>query len=93
MIKNEKQTAAAKAGTRLMVGSLPYAMEKSEFAASFTPYDLYDLYLSGPKEPGRNNAGWGIIAVDETAARHILGQTVLVGGRVARITRARQLAE
>ncbi len=94
MIKTEKQSTSVKAATRLMVGNLPYALEKSDFAASFTTHaDLHDVYLSGPKEAGRNNAGWGIIAVDEAAARHILGQTILIGGRVARVTRARQKAE
>ncbi len=94
MIKTEKQSALAKAATRLMIGNLPYALEKSDFAASFTAHaDLHDVYLSGPKEAGRNNAGWGIIAVYETAARHLLGQTILIGGRVARISRARQKAE
>jgi hypothetical protein len=77
-----------------MIGNLPYAMTKSEFADAFAAHaELAEVYLSAPKGPNRNNAGWGIIAVDEPAARHILDQTVMVGDRVARTTRARVQAE
>ncbi len=87
-------TTVARGLTRLMVGNLPYDVAKADFAAALTPHcAVNDIYLSPPRSVDKNNGGWGIIAVDETAARHILGQTVLVGGRVARITRARQLAE
>ena len=90
MIRTEKQSAAAKSATRLLVGNLPYAIAKSEFAAAFSQHaELLDVYLSAPKEADRNNAGWGIIAVDEPAAQDILGLTVMVGNRVARISRAR----
>ena len=94
MIKTEKQDASAKGGTRLLIGNLPYSMDKSEFMAAFTRHaDLTDVYLSSPKAPSRSNAGWGIIAVDEAAAQDILGLTVMVGNRVARITRARVQGE
>ena len=90
MIRTEKQSAATKSATRLMVGNLPYAIAKPEFAAAFSQHaELLDVYLSAPKDADRNNAGWGIIAVAETAARDILGMTVMVGNRVARITRGR----
>ena len=94
MTRTEKHRGPAKAATRLMIGNLPYATNKSEFTDAFAAHaELVDVYLSAPKGPNRNNAGWGIIAVDETAARHILDQTVTVGDRVARITRARVQAE
>jgi hypothetical protein len=94
MTRTEKQSAAAKAATRLMIGNLPYSTTRSDFTAAFEPHaDLLDVYLSPPKAPSRNNGGWGIIAVDEQSARHILDQTLRVGDRVARITRARAKTE
>lgn len=94
MIRTENYSGRAKAATRLMVGNLPYATTKSELTDAFAAHgDLVDVYLSAPKGPNRNNAGWGIIAVSETAARHILDSTIMVDDRVARITRARVQAE
>jgi RNA recognition motif-containing protein len=89
MILN-KQTFAEKEGTRLLVGNLPFSLEQDEFMRAFARYGhVQGGFLSRPTMAGRNNAGWGIVEVDEVAARDLLAQTVLIGGRVARIKRAR----
>ncbi len=90
MIKTETYNVRMNSGTRLMIGNLPYSVEKSEFIEAFaSDAKLEDGFLSRPKTAGKNNDGWGIITVDEPTASRLLGATIMIGGRVARIKRAR----
>ena len=85
-----KQAFAEKEGTRLLVGNLPYSLEQDAFMRAFAAHGpVQSAFLSRPTAPNRNNAGWGIVSFDEETARDVLTQTVLIGGRVARIKRAR----
>jgi hypothetical protein len=84
---------AEKRGTRLLVGNLPYSLEQDEFLAAFARHgQVQGGFLSRATAPGRNNNGWGIVSFDEATAADVLAQTVLIGGRVARIKRARPMA-
>ncbi len=90
MIKTETYNVRTNSGTRLLIGNLPYSVDKSEFMHAFANHaDLQDGFLSRPKMDGKNNDGWGIITVDEPTASRLLGATITIGGRVARIKRAR----
>ncbi len=94
MIKTETHNVRTNAGTRLMIGNLPYSVEKPEFIQAFADHaDLQERFLSRPKkDDGKKNDGWGIITVDEPTASRLLGATILIRGRVARIKRARPSA-
>jgi RNA recognition motif-containing protein len=85
-----KQPFAESEATRLLVGNVPYAVEQDEFLRAFAQHGHVEGgFLSRATAPGRKNAGWGIVSLDEATARDVLAQTILIGGRVARIKRAR----
>ena len=92
-MRRNEQAFAEQEATRLLVGNIPYAIERDEFFRILAQHGkIQGGFLSRATEPGKNNAGWGIIAVDPTNADTLLTQTILIGGRVVRIKRARPQA-
>jgi len=89
-MKLNNQLRAPEQATRLLIGNIPYSLERDEFFSSITRHGkIHGGFLSRATSPDRKNAGWGIITVDATTARVMLAHTILIGGRVARITQAR----
>ena len=89
-MKLNEQVFARQEATRLLIGNIPYAIERDEFFRTLAQHGkIHGGFLSRATSPDRNNAGWAIVTVDATTAHTILTQTVLIGGQVVRIKRAR----
>lgn len=92
-MKLNNQPFAQQEATRLLIGNIPYSIERDEFFRTLAQHGkIRGGFLSRATSSGRNNAGWGIVTVDSTGASTILTQTILIGGRVVRIKRARPQA-
>lgn len=83
MILNKQ--AFEQEGTRLLVGNVPYSVRQDEFMQAFAAHGTVQSgFLSRTTLPNRNNAGWGIVSLDEETARNVLVHTVVIAGRVAK---------
>lgn len=92
-MKLNDQAFAQQQATRLLIGNVPYSIERDEFFRSLAQHGkIHGGFLSRATSPDRKNAGWGIVTVDSTTARAILTQTILIGSRVVRIKQARPQA-